>query len=62
MVEKIGNKQTFTVADLYAEAAKMAREEFGAMKDKPLTAQEQENIDKLAKTISKSVLKEMRLV
>lgn len=60
MIEK--NKQTFTVADLYAEAAKMAREEFGTMKQKPLTDLEQKNIDQLAKTISKSVLKEMKLV
>jgi uncharacterized metal-binding protein len=62
MVEKIGSNKTFTVADLYSEAAKMVREEFGAMKNKPLTDLEKENIAKLARTISNSVLKEMRVV
>jgi len=58
MVEK---NRKFTVADLYAEAARMVKEEFSAIKNKPLTGLEEDKIKELAKAISKTVLKEMKI-
>jgi hypothetical protein len=51
----------YTVADLYSEAAKMVREEMFALKNKPITPAEEEKIQALARTISKTVLKEMKV-
>lgn len=61
-MEKISTNRKYTVADLYAEAAKMVREEMFSLKTKPVTPAEEEKIQALAKTISKTVLKEMRVV
>jgi len=61
MVENISPKK-FTVADLYTEAARLVREEFSAVKNKPLTPVEESKIRELSRTISRSVLKEMKIV
>jgi len=61
MVEKAKGK-TYTVADLYTEAAKMVRAEFSSMKSAPLTPTEEDKMKALAKLISKTVLKEMKIV
>jgi len=53
--------RTYTVADLYTEAAKMVREEMFSLKKKPLTMEEDKKLNDLAKVISKSVLKEMKI-
>lgn len=51
----------YTVADLYAEAAKMVKGEMSTLKNKPLNAAETAKADALARFISKTVLKEMKL-
>jgi hypothetical protein len=61
-VEKVNNSRKYTVKDLYAEAAKMVKAEMSALKNQPVTPAEEEKINALAKTISQTVLKEMRLV
>lgn len=59
MVEKTPKK--YTVADLYSEAAKMVREEMQVIKKEPLSAAEEVKMKELAKVISNTVLREMRL-
>jgi len=61
MIEKAKGK-TYTVADLYTEAAKMVRAEFSAIKNAPLTPTEDTKMKELARLISKTVLKEMKIV
>ena len=60
MIEKTGSRK-YTVADLYSEAAKMVRGEMSSIKGKTLTAEEEQKTAELAKLISKTVLKEMKL-
>ena len=60
MVEKVKNK-TYTVADLYSEAAKLVRDEMGQLKNRPLNPVEEAKSAELAKAISKMVLKEMKI-
>ena len=57
--EKTQNK---TVADLYSEAAKLMKEEMAKLKKKPLSEKEAQMMEVLAKGISNSVLKEMKLI
>ena len=45
MAEKTVSPRTYTVADLYSEAAKLVREEFTAMKSKPLSREEEEKLE-----------------
>jgi hypothetical protein len=61
MIGKVKPK-TYTVADLYAEAARMVKQEMQSIKDRPLTAAEENKTKELAKLISNSVLKEMKIV
>jgi len=61
MIEKSKGK-AYTVADLYAEAAKMVRSEFSGIKKRPLTETEEVKMNELAKLISNTVLKEMKIV
>jgi len=61
-MENVKIDKKYTVADLYTEAAKMVREEMFSLKAKPITPAEEEKIAALARTISKTVLKEMRVV
>lgn len=51
----------YTVADLYSEAARMVGEEMQAIKKEPLTAAEEIKMKELAKVISNTVLREMKL-
>ena len=60
MIEKAKGR-TYTVADLYAEAGKMVKSEFSAIKKRPLTPAEEIKMQELGKLISRSVLKEMRI-
>jgi len=60
MVEKT-KVQTYTVADIYTEAARMVREEFQGLKKRPLTPEEETKMKELAKVISNTVLKEMKI-
>jgi len=57
----VAEKKKYTVADLYAEAGKIVREEFSSMKSAPLNPSEEVKMKELAKLISNSVLKEMKL-
>jgi hypothetical protein len=59
MIEKTDRK--FTVGDLYSEAAKLVRDEMAGLKQKPLSATEEQKSQDLARLISKLVLKEMKL-
>lgn len=61
MIGKLKPK-TYTVADLYTEATHLVREEMSSVKKKPLTAAEETKIKELAKTISNSVLREIRVI
>ncbi|MGB9612741.1 MAG: hypothetical protein ACPL4K_00985 [Candidatus Margulisiibacteriota bacterium] len=58
----IKSKRTYTVAELYEEATRLVREEFQALKKKPLAAGEEIKTKELAKAISNSVLKEMKII
>ena len=61
MIEKTKGK-TYTVGDLYAEATKVVKAEMQAVKKEPLTTEEEIKMEKLAKLISNTVLKEMKIV
>jgi hypothetical protein len=61
-VENVKTDKKYTVADLYSEAARLVREEMFSLKNRPVTPAEEEKIAALAKTISQTVLKEMRVV
>lgn len=52
----------YTVADVYSEASKMLRSEMSSIKNKQLTSDEEQKMDKLGKLISKMVLKEMKVI
>ncbi|MBU0629492.1 MAG: hypothetical protein KKC80_01050 [Candidatus Margulisbacteria bacterium] len=54
--------RTYTVSDLYKEAAQLVQGEFKGLKDRPLTPAEQTKSEELAKLISKMALKEMDLL
>lgn len=59
MTEK--TNKTFTVGDLYGEAAKLVRAEMSGLKQKPLSEVEEQKSKDLAKLISKMVLKELKI-
>ena len=61
MIEKAKGK-TYTVADLYSEAAKMVKDEFSSIKNRPLNTAEEVKMKELARLISNTVLKEMKIV
>jgi hypothetical protein len=52
----------YTVSDVYKEAGKMLKDEMQGMKQRPLNKGEEIKMDKLARELSKSVLKEMKLI
>lgn len=58
----MAEKKKYTVADLYAEASKMVTQEYSTIKNRPLSASEEIKMKELAKVISNSVLKEMKLI
>jgi len=64
MTEKVSDSapKKYTVADLYTEAAKMIREEMSGLKKRPLDPAEDAKAAELARLISRSVLKEMKVV
>jgi hypothetical protein len=53
--------KTYTVGDLYTEAAQLVRSEMAGLKQKPLTEVEEKKSQDLARLISKMVLKEMKI-
>ena len=52
----------YTVADVYQEANKMLKTEMQSLKNRPLTASEEIKMKELAKVLSKTVLKEMKII
>ena len=60
MIDNLKNR-TYTVAELYKEAANVVKDEMKTMKQGELTATEQAKVEQLSKLISNMVLKEMRL-
>jgi hypothetical protein len=52
----------YKVSDLYQEANKMLKEEMQSLKNRPLTQSEEIKMKELAKILSKTVLKEMKIV
>lgn len=59
MTEKTAKK--YTVADLFAAASGLVKDEMAGLKKKPLNAEESEKAEALARMISKLVLKEMKI-
>lgn len=57
-----GKKTKYTVADLYGEASKLLKGEMSRLKNKPLSASEAHKMDALARELSKTVLREMKIV
>jgi len=55
-------QKKYSVADVYAEAIRMLREEVQGLKNRPLNTKEEEKMQALGKTISKLVLKEMKVI
>ena len=53
--------KTYTVGDLYSEAATLVRSEMAGLKQRPLTEVEEQKSKDLARLISKMVLKEMKI-
>ena len=63
MLEKTATKKTYTGADLFAEAARLVKSEMSGLKNnRPLNAEETQKAEALARFISKTVLKEMKVV
>jgi len=60
MLSKVGKK--YTVGDVYKEAAGMLKEEMQNMKKGELSKTEEIKMNELAKLLSKTVLKEMKVV
>lgn len=52
----------YTVSDIYQEANKMLREEMQTLKNRPLSQSEEIKMKELAKVLSKTVLKEMKII
>ena len=52
----------YTVSDVYQEAAKMLKEEMQGLKKRALTPSEEIKMKELGRSLSKLVLKEMKLV
>lgn len=55
-------QKKYSVADVYAEATRMLREEVQGLKNRPLNTREEAKMQELGKTISKLVLKEMKVI
>ncbi len=60
MAAKVGKK--FTVGDVYREAASMLKSEMKNLKKSELSASEEIKMKQLAKLLSNTVLKEMKIV
>ena len=52
----------YRVADVYQEASKMLKIEMQGLKNRPLTSSEEIKMKELAKVLSKTVLKEMKII
>jgi hypothetical protein len=55
-------EKKYTVADVYKEAQQLIQAEMLAMKQKPLTSEEEAKMQKLGRLISNMVLKEMKSI
>jgi len=55
-------KKKYTVADVYAEAANLLRDEMQGLKRRPLSKSEEIKMKQVGKALSKMVLKEMNIV
>lgn len=60
MAAKVNKK--YKVSDLYRAANKMFKEEMQGLKKKPLSQTEEIKMKELAKLLSNTVLKEMKIV
>jgi len=60
MNAKINRK--YTVSDVYKEAGKMLKTEMQNIKKRPLSKTEEIKMQELARVLSQSVLKEMKLI
>ncbi|MFA6549590.1 MAG: hypothetical protein WCT39_06685 [Candidatus Margulisiibacteriota bacterium] len=57
-----GRQKKYSVADIYAEATRMLQDEMQELKNRPLNVKEAAKMQELGKTISKLVLKEMKVI
>jgi hypothetical protein len=55
-------QKKYSVADVYEEATRMLQEEMQGLKNRPLNTAEEAKVKDLGKTISKLVLKEMKVL
>ncbi|MFC1510765.1 hypothetical protein ACFL5U_00030 [Candidatus Margulisiibacteriota bacterium] len=62
MLKKVDGAKKYTVADVQKETKKMLTEEMQKYKKQPLTEKEVAQMEKFAKALSNSVLKEMKIV
>lgn len=60
MLSSVGKK--YTVGDVYKEAAKLLKDEMGGLKKGGLSKTEEIKMEEMAKILSKTVLKEMKIV
>ncbi|MFH1825879.1 MAG: hypothetical protein ABH823_01125 [bacterium] len=58
----VKEEKAYTVADVFAEASKMLKSEMSNLKEKPLTKTEEIKMEQFARALSKTVLKEMKIV
>lgn len=65
MVSQINNNsapKSYTVKNVFDEAKNMLMEEMAGLKKAPLSPVEEQRMEKLAKLLSKTVLKEMDVI
>ena|GEM_PF-1658237 len=63
MINSVGSTapRTYNMQQLYSEAMKMLKAEVQGYKKAPLTPEENQKIERLAKAVSNEVVKEMRV-
>lgn len=62
MINPVGSApKTYTAKDVFAEAMRLMKDEVASMKKTPLSKTEEEKLERLAKSVSMEVLKEMRV-
>lgn len=58
----VKTEKKYTVADLYKEAGLLLTEEMEGLNQRRLTDEEQNKMNKLAKALSNTILKEMKVL
>ncbi len=62
MINPVGSTpKTYTAKDVFAEAMRLMKDEVATMKKTPLSKNEEQKLEQLARSVSVEVLKEMRV-